>query len=163
MTLPYRPGQFVWCRFPAAEQPASPGAKLRIGYVQDVQRVGRDVFVATLYTTTARWPGDTPLPLGVISIAGQQAEKLGQRPFVIDARCIALLPIVAGFFPHMADADHGVKAKRRPVSPAGSRRCWSRCNAARSRSRCVGQGDEGVEVELGDAAAQQVVEAGHCV
>ncbi len=88
-----------------------PGAKLRIGYVQDVQRVGRDVFVATLYTTTAHWPGDTPLPLGVIPIAGQQAEKLSQRPFVTDARSIALLPIVADFFPHMADADHGVKGE----------------------------------------------------
>lgn len=111
MTLPYRPGQFVWCRFPAAERPASPGPKLRIGYVQDVQRVGRGVLVATLYTTTARWPADTPLPLGIIPIAGQQAEKVAQRPFVIDARCIALLPIVADFFPQLADADHGVKGQ----------------------------------------------------
>jgi hypothetical protein len=111
VTLPYRPGQFVWCRFPVAERPASPGPKLRIGYVQDVQRVGRGVLVATLYTTTARWPADTPLPLGIIPIAGQQAEKVAQRPFVIDARCIALLPIVADFFPQLADADHGVKGQ----------------------------------------------------
>jgi hypothetical protein len=77
--------------------------------VQDVQRIGRDVFVATLYTTTARWSANTPLPLGVIPISGHQADKLKQRPFVIDGRCIAILPIVAAFFPHLPEADHGIK------------------------------------------------------
>ncbi len=115
MTSPYRPGQFVWCRFPASEQPTLPGPKLRIGYLQDVQRVGRDVFVATLYTTTARWPANTPPPLGVIALSEQQAESLGQRSFIIDGRCIAILPITADFFPHMEDADHGVKVE----APAG--------------------------------------------
>lgn len=83
--------------------------------MQDVQRVGRDVLVATLYTTTARWPPNTPLPLGVVSISEQQAERLGQRPFIIDGRCIAILPIVADFFPHLEDADRGVKGE----APAG--------------------------------------------
>lgn len=92
-----------------------PGPKIRIGYVQDVQRIGRDLFVAALYTTTVPWPRDKPHPLGVIPIEGRQAETLGQQPFVVDARCIAILPINADFFPRLASADHGVQAE----APAG--------------------------------------------
>lgn len=56
--------------------------------------------MAVLYTTTR--PFAEPLPLGVIPIAGQAAEALRQRPFWIDARCIAYLPVTVEFFPRLA-------------------------------------------------------------
>ncbi len=111
MTPPYRAGQFVWCRFPTREQPLSPGPKLRIGYVLDVSP---SMMTAMLYTSTARWADDR-LPLGVIHIGEKQAQKLGQKPFAIDVRCAAFLPISIEFFPHLMDADHGVQGE----APAG--------------------------------------------
>lgn len=107
MTLPYRPGHFVWCRFPQNERPDKPGPKLRIGYLATVRQVEQGLAVAVLYTTTR--PFAEPLPLGVIPIAGRAAETLGQRPFWIDARCIAYLPVTIEFFPRLDRADHGVQ------------------------------------------------------
>lgn len=114
MTSPYRAGQFVWCLFPTREQPLSPGPKLRIGYVLDVSA---SMMTAVLYTSTARWPADR-LPLGVIRIDEKQAQRLGQKPFAIDVRCAAFLPITTDFFPHLMDADRGVQGE----APAGLER-----------------------------------------
>ncbi len=111
MTSPYRAGQFVWCRFPTGEQPLSPGPKLRIGYVLDVSP---SMVTAMLYTSTVRW-SDERLPLGVIPIGERQAQRLGQKPFVIDLRCAAFLPITIEFFPRLTRADRGVQGE----APAG--------------------------------------------
>jgi len=107
VTSPYRAGQFVWCRFPTAEQPQVPGPKLRIGYILDVSP---SLITAVLYTTTVRWPADR-VPLGVIPIGERAAQKLRQKPFVIDLRCAAFIPITGDFFPHLARADHGVQGE----------------------------------------------------
>lgn len=109
MTLAYRPGQFVWCRFPTAEQPDAPGPKSRIGYVLAVRRIGRADVAALLYTTTARWPTDDARPLGVIPIDEPQARAIGQKPFTIDVRTAAALPITIEFFPHLERADGGIQ------------------------------------------------------
>jgi hypothetical protein len=107
----YRAGQFVWCRFPTAERPLVSGPKLRIGYILDVSpsRV-----TAVLYTTTTRWVGDR-VPLGVIPIDERAAQKLGQKPFVIDLRCAAFIPITSDFFPRLDHAERGVQGE----APAG--------------------------------------------
>jgi len=79
VTPSYRPGQFVWCRFPTAEQPEAPGPKSRIGYVLAVRRIGRADVAAMLYTTTARWPTAAARPRGVIPIDEPQARAIGPR------------------------------------------------------------------------------------
>ena len=109
MTPAYRPGQFVWCRFPTAEQPAAPGPKSRIGYVLAVRRIGRADVAAMLYTTTARWPADAARPLGVVPIDEPRARALGQKPFTIDVRTAAALPIAIEFFPQLERADRGIQ------------------------------------------------------
>jgi hypothetical protein len=109
VTPAYRPGQFVWCRFPTAEQPKAPGPKSRIGYVLAVRRVGRVDVAALLYTTTVRWQTDEARPLGVIPIDEPQARKIGQKPFMIDVRTAAALPITIEFFPHLERADRGIR------------------------------------------------------
>jgi hypothetical protein len=109
VTPAYRPGQFVWCRFPTAERPEAPGPKSRIGYVLAVRRISRADVAALLYTTTARWATDTARPIGVIPIDERQAQTIGQKPFTIDVRTAAALPITIEFFPHLQRADCGIQ------------------------------------------------------
>lgn len=116
MTPPYRPGHFVWCRFPQHERPEIPGPKLRIGYLATVRQIDEVLAVAVLYTTTG--PFAEPMPLGVVPIAGRVAETLRQRPFWIDARCIAYLPVTVDFFPRLGRADHGIQG----LAPIGLQR-----------------------------------------
>jgi len=47
-----------------------------------------------LYTTTVPWPGPN-LPVGVIPADSRHAAALDQKPFTIDARTAAVLPITA--------------------------------------------------------------------
>jgi len=107
---PFVPGQFVWCRFPYFEAPLSPGEKERIVYVADLrQHAGRRIFtVMSLYTTTAEWEPNVPLPLGVIPITGVAAAKMKQKPFVIDARRIAFIPSTDEFFPRLQTPEGAV-------------------------------------------------------
>jgi hypothetical protein len=109
VTPAHRPGQFVWCRFPTAEQPEAPGPKSRIGYILAVRRIGRADVAAMLYTTTARWPSDAARPLGVIPIDEPRARAIGQKPFMIDVRTAAALPITIEFFPHLERDDRGIQ------------------------------------------------------
>jgi hypothetical protein len=108
VTPPYRPRQFVWCRYPSNELPDLPGPKVRIGYVLAAQPAGPSAAIV-LYTTTVPWRSDAPRPLGLIPIDAQQAQRLGQKPFLIDARHLAILPLTPEFFPYMDTPDQGVQ------------------------------------------------------
>lgn len=110
MELPFRPGQFVWCRFPYVEEPLRPGAKERIGYVADIRRIGSNTHltVMSLYTTTTPWKPGIRLPLGVIPVEPAAAETMNQKGFVMDCRRIAFIPVVASFFPRLGQVDKGV-------------------------------------------------------
>jgi len=39
-----------------------------------------------------------------------QAKALGQKPFVLDARRLALLPLTEDWFPHLSKPNHGIVA-----------------------------------------------------
>lgn len=115
LELPYRPGQFVWCLYPFREFPDRPGPLRHIGYVLDVVQRGSKLLVAAaLYTTTSPWPTHAPLPRGVIAIREQQARAIGQRPFFIDARRIAYMPVNEAFFPDLQQSDKGVVGEATP-------------------------------------------------
>jgi hypothetical protein len=109
VSLPYRAGQFVWCRFPNRERPDRPGPKSRVGYVYAVTPSGQGA-AAMLYTTTALWPGPN-LPLGVVPVGGRHAAALGQKAFTIDVRTVAVLPVTAEYFPRLDREDHGVRGQ----------------------------------------------------
>jgi len=88
----------------------SPGDKERIVYVSDIrQHAGRRIFtVMSLYTTTAQWDSNAPLPLGVIPVTGAAAAKMNQKPFVIDARRIAFVPATDDFFPRLHGPENAI-------------------------------------------------------
>lgn len=109
MPEPYGPGDFVWCRFPYSEAPDRPGPERHVGYIVDIAAARRRTSVAaTLYTTTSWRGADHPLPLGLIPIPAEQAQILGQRPFVIDARRIAYMPLAEPFFPEIGKPGGGI-------------------------------------------------------
>jgi hypothetical protein len=108
VSLPYLVGQFVWCRFPNHEQPDRPG-KSRIGYVVAITPSTQGA-AALLYTTTVSWENPN-LPMGVIPVDDPQAAALGQKPFTIDARTAAILPVTAEWFPHLERENHGIRGE----------------------------------------------------
>jgi hypothetical protein len=106
----FLPGRFVWCRFPFSEKPGEPGDKEHIGYIADIRRnpAGRLV-VMVLYTTSRQWEDFAPKPLGILSVDLERARAMGQeRPFVLDARRIAFLPVDPAFFPRLSRPDRGI-------------------------------------------------------
>lgn len=105
---PYRPRQFVWCRYPRSVLPGLSDPKVRIGYVVAVLDAAPAAAVV-LYTAAAPWPADAPRPTGLIAIDEKLAPRLGPRPFIIDARELAVLPITPAFFPYLHRPDHGVQ------------------------------------------------------
>jgi hypothetical protein len=63
--------------------------------------------VAAAYTSSQPWDGE--LPFGVHRFDRHEAERLGQsRPFILDLRTIAYLPITSVWFPKLETKERGV-------------------------------------------------------
>lgn len=99
-------GAFVWCRFPLSENPRNPGPDdhLHLVYIADAAKNN----VLTIYTTSVSWDPKVPTPIGVMIVKEEQARALGQKPFVLDARRIALLPLTTDWFPGLLKPDRGI-------------------------------------------------------
>jgi hypothetical protein len=100
-----------------------------------VRQIGRADVAALLYTTTARWPSDAARPLGVIPIGEPQARAIGQKPFMIDVRTAAALPITIEFFPHLERTDRGIQGT---ASAGLSRKIESVLEELRRRQIAIG-------------------------
>ncbi len=107
---PFRPRQFVWCRFPYSEQPLRPGPTEHIGYVADIGTIAGHLHltVMALYTTTAPLQPGIKLPLGVIPVERAVAKTMNQSGFVMDARRVAFMPVTPAFFPRLRQPDKGI-------------------------------------------------------
>jgi hypothetical protein len=110
MEPPFRPRQFVWCRFPYMEDPLRPGPGMHIGYVADVRRIDGNAHftVMSIYTTTTAWEPGVELPQGVIPVDPTLARMMNQKGFVMDARRVAFIPVNRAFFPRLDDEDRGI-------------------------------------------------------
>jgi hypothetical protein len=111
---PFQAGDFVWCAFPERENPARPGA-LHLAYVLAVSGVtGTDQFAALFhYTTSQRWSGSA-LPPGVRASDREEAAPLGQpRPFVMDLRRLAHVPVTRAWFPQLDQPGSGIQGRAR--------------------------------------------------
>ena len=63
------------------------------------------------YTSSGRWRGTGPaLPVGVIEFDAAAAQRLNQRAFYLDLRCLARTLLTPAWFPRMREAQRGVVA-----------------------------------------------------
>ena len=96
----FQVGSFVWCRFPLRENPSAPSPKehLHLVYVAAVQANEK---VLTIYTTSVTWNPSTPVAVGVIVVPQEIASTMGQKPFCLDTRRVAILPATNEWFPSL--------------------------------------------------------------
>lgn len=108
--MPFQARQFVWCQFPYMEEPLRPGPKEHVAYVADIRQIHgkHHLTVMAIYTTTTPWQSGVPLPLGVIPVESEIAQKMQQKSFVMDARKVAFIPADLTFFPRLKSPDKGV-------------------------------------------------------
>jgi len=108
--MPFQVRQFVWCRFPFIEEPLRPGPSEHVAYVADVRQLhGKPhLTVMAIYTTTTAWEPGARLPLGVLPIGSEIAQKMRQKSFVMDARKVAFVPATPRFFPRLDFSDKGI-------------------------------------------------------
>jgi|AACY02.2.fsa_nt_gi hypothetical protein len=113
MTTPYTAGQFVWCKFPYRENPTQPGPEVHVGYIAAVdKRDPKNPVLSVVYTTSS--PGriarneDRP---GYIAIDEKTARGMNQKPFMIEANQIALLPSDRRFFPELGLPGNGIVSR----------------------------------------------------
>jgi hypothetical protein len=102
-----REGDFVWCKFPNRELPASPGPTEHVAYTL---AVSEDTVLTALvaYTTSQSWRYSR-LPPGVFAFDMTAAAALGQsRPFVMDLRRLAAVPVTREWFPRLGQPGSGV-------------------------------------------------------
>ena len=103
---PYRSGDFVWSAFPERENPAQPGPR-HVGYVAAITSSVRVNAVVLAYTTSQPWIG--PAPVGVYGFDRDAAAAMGQsRPFTLDLRRMAFVPVTTDWFPDLTATDHGI-------------------------------------------------------
>jgi len=103
---PYRPGDFVWSHYPLSENPARPGPR-HIGYVTLSTSSDTEDLVWLAFTTSQPWTGRKPS--GVYSVDRDAAAGMGQsRPFTLDLRRMANVPVTAAWFPDLSAPAHGI-------------------------------------------------------
>jgi hypothetical protein len=84
---------------------------MHLAYILGVSGVaGTNQFSAiSAYTTSQPWPG-AAMPLGVRAFDRQAAATLGQsRPFILDMRRLAFVPITPVWFPQVDQPGHGIQ------------------------------------------------------
>jgi hypothetical protein len=103
---PYCAGDFVWTHFPERENPARLGPR-HVGYVVLSNSTAPGSAVLVAFTTSQPWTG--PRPPGLYSIDRETAASMGQsRPFTLDLRRIAPLPVTGAWFPDLDTPNHGI-------------------------------------------------------
>jgi hypothetical protein len=111
-------GSFVWTLFPfGPPDPRDlPGPVRHIAYVLATRSERTSTKVLLAYTSSGPWrSAAATLPRGIIEFDAAAAKALGQRPFHIDLRCLAQVPVTAAWFPDIAQPRQGV------VGVAGAR------------------------------------------
>ncbi len=122
------------------ENPARPGP-LHLAYTLAVSGVTGSSQLSALcaYTTSQPWPGGA-MPLGVRAFDRQEATSLGQaRPFVMDLRRLAFVPIAPAWFPQLdlpggGIQGHAPKALQRPLMQTATE-LLTRRRRARGKTR----------------------------
>jgi len=110
---PIRAGAFVLTNFPLGppHRRDVPGPTPHIAYCLGFRSEVAPLQLMLAYTSSVqrRW-GMERVPLGVIEFDVVAAAALKQRPFHIDLRCLARVPISTAWLPRLDRVDRGVVA-----------------------------------------------------
>jgi len=99
-------GAFIEVLFPTTEKPRQPGLP-HICYCLAV----RPPLALVAYTTSAPWPPDAPLPLGIRLFTQEEAIALNQRrAFRLHLNRQARVPLTTSWIPHLNAPNQGVIA-----------------------------------------------------
>jgi hypothetical protein len=125
---PWHAGDFVWSNFPAREDPARPGPR-HPGYVTLSSNSSPANAVFLAYTTSQPWTG--PRPFGLYAFDRESAAEMGQsRPFTLDLRRMAAVPVTVEWFPNLNTASHGTirraPEKLRIIPESAAKQLFSR-------------------------------------
>lgn len=102
--------------FGPPDPPDQPGPVRHIAYVLATNSKPKVPILLLAYTSSGPWRGTTGrLPMGVMEFDVAAARAVGQKPFHLDLRCLAQMPLTARWFPDLGQAGHGV------VGTAGAR------------------------------------------
>lgn len=115
---PIPSGCFVWTMFPFGPPapPDRPGPVRHIAYVLATDSNPKVPMLLMAYTSSGPWRGATArLPLGVIEFDDAAARAVGQKPFHIDLRCLAQVPLAMRWFPDLGQTGFGI------IGTAGAR------------------------------------------
>ncbi|HEY4172481.1 MAG TPA: hypothetical protein VGM42_05590 [Rhodopila sp.] len=122
-------GAFVLTNFPFGppNRPDQPGPVPHIAYCLGVQTSGRGPELILAYTSSGPWrpPGRT-VPVGVIEFDRAAASLVNQKPFHLDLRVLARIPLSPSWLPRLNTPDHGIVAR-------ADRALRDRINAAAER------------------------------
>ena len=116
--FPYQKGDFVKVNFPFDDRPTEPAKSPHTGYVLMQTMQGGKPHLVVLYTTSKvqeNAPGvhQGHVPKGVVHVDQETSRYLEQqKPFLIDGRKVAILPLEPAWFPDMPDGRHGRPAHK---------------------------------------------------
>jgi hypothetical protein len=93
-----------------------PGSVRHIAYVLATDSKPKVPVLLLAYTSSGPWRGGAArLPPGVIAFDDMAARAVGQKPFHLDLRCLAQVPLTRRWFPDLGQAGLGI------VGTAGAR------------------------------------------
>lgn len=104
-------GSFVWTLFPFGppDPPDRPGPVRRIAFVLAIDTKPSIPQLLLAYTSSGTWRGSADaVPQGVINFSEADAKAVGQKPFHMDLRCLAQVPLTSAWFPDLAQPGNGV-------------------------------------------------------
>lgn len=105
---PIASGCFVWTMFPFGP-PDQPGPVRHVAYVLATNSRPKMPMLLLAYTSSGPWRGATGrLPLGVMEFEAAAARAVGQKPFHLDLRCLAQVPLTKRWFPDIERPGQGI-------------------------------------------------------
>ena len=111
-------GSFVWTLFPFGppDPPDRPGPVRHIAFVLAIDTKPTTPQLLLAYTSSGAWRGSADaVPQGVINFSKAEAKAVGQKPFHMDLRCLAQVPLAKRWFPDLGQTGVGI------IGTAGAR------------------------------------------
>jgi hypothetical protein len=96
-------------RFGPPDPPDQPGPVRHVAYVLATNSRPKVPMLLLACTSSGPWRGATGrLPLGVMELEAAAARAVGQKPFHLDLRCLAQVPLTKRWFPDLERPGQGV-------------------------------------------------------